>query len=717
MIKVIILLALIVFSVKQVSLAQDELELLDSSDMNVLNDSSAIEDAATSLDEGSGNEKATEEINVADELEDLKTDIGINYLIEKKSDPVTPQINTTIDNKNDAVKTTSGTVLNSATTKEDGKIAQVFDVGDEEKKLLELSKFVEGKIPDAEWSEITQAAKVQQYTVQEKDNLWNIARQLFGSGFYYSKVWALNPNITNPHYIEPGMILVFDLGDQDSLPQIKVGDFSNSKVSGSHGSTGDKTSSLFDFDQFGDESSPGWLSERDKLIKQGIYFQFASEETYDDLANLSKKNLNTEYEKYDPPKANIIIQEPGEQYDDSGFDKTSRITFDFSEGFFLNTFVTSNIVADLGYIDSIPKESIYINKFDTTYVKLDDSLKVRPGDMFSIYTAEGKTSHPITDRDGYRFTIVAQIEAIRPINHLWECKVTEVSGLVKRGDRVTSYVAKINKILKTFSKRNIEAAIIDAYRDTANGLSYGDVIYLDRGRADGVELGTVFEVYSFYDRGTKKRITPDPTYKIGELTVITLTDNFSTALITNSSSEIFLGALSFSKSPEKAAVSARLKNQSTAEDVKKLEANALDELDVELNLDNISSDLLNKAENIQLTEDELEELERKEREKSIIKAHEADLKELEKLESEILEAEKAINQNKIDEDSYLEQQNLNLVEKEIKDPDVNAFESLNDIEKEVGLKYLDQDLNAKENPYGLTELDIEEIDELLNTDL
>ena len=48
--------------------------------------------------------------------------------------------------------------------------------------------------------------------------------------------------------------------------------------------------------------------------------------------------------------------------------------------------------------------------------------------------------------------------------------------------------------------------------------------------------------------------------------------------------------------------------------------------------------------------------------------------------------------------------------------DPNAFESLNDIEGEVGLKFLDEDLNAKENPYGLTEFDLEEIDELLNTD-
>ena len=49
-------------------------------------------------------------------------------------------------------------------------------------------------------------------------------------------------------------------------------------------------------------------------------------------------------------------------------------------------------------------------------------------------------------------------------------------------------------------------------------------------------------------------------------------------------------------------------------------------------------------------------------------------------------------------------------------PEPDAFESLDEIEQEVGKKYLDEDLNARSNPYGLTEFDLEEVDELLNTD-
>ncbi|MAF78230.1 MAG: hypothetical protein CME60_08710 [Halobacteriovoraceae bacterium] len=362
------------------------------------------------------------------------------------------------------------------------------------------------------------------------------------------------------------------------------------------------------------------------------------------------------------------------------------------------------------------KENIFLSRFDHVFVNFDKSVKVKPGDLFSVYVAGGQVKHKVSDRSGYKYTIGAQAKALRKINNLWECELTEVSGLVQRGDRVTVYTPKIGKIIRTFNKRNIEAAIISSYQEAAGGVAYGGVVYLDRGRADGVEMGTVFELYSFMDRGKDKRLTADPTYKIGEVTVISLTDNFATALITSSRTDIPIGTIALTKTEEQAALAAANRNRSVLGAVKDIENKALDELDIELSLDDISKDLLEKADQVQLTEDELEELERQEREKSIIKDHERDLKELERLEAEILEAEEALNEAKVDEDKFLEAQNLNNIERNVKGTDPNAFESLNDIEDEVGLKFLDEDLNSKENPYGLTEFDLEEIDELLNTD-
>jgi nucleoid-associated protein YgaU len=590
--------------------------------------------------------------------------------------------------------------------KEEAKKPVLFDVGSEEKKLLELSKFVQTKITNKEWSEIAKQTKNEKYVVQEGEWLWQISKKLFGTGFYYSKIWAINPYIKNPHEIKPGMVLVFDTGDEDTLPEVKVGTFEEAK-----GKTTSKTfgESLQDF---GDEVEPKWLGERKKLIEQGLYFQFASDENYDDLNQLGKISLIKEWEKYDPPIAEIVITEPGQQYDRVGFDKNSKIVFDYKEGFFLNTFITTNIVEDLGKITAFTKARELIHRFDEIFVEFEESVKPKPGDKFSVYRADGKVSHKVSDRQGFRYTITGQMVVIGKVGNLWKCRVLEITDLVKRGDRVTIYTPKIEKIVQTFTNRKIEAAIIESYTDTVGTLSFGSVVYLDRGRADGVELGNVFETFSFTDEGSGKKISSEPSYKTGELTVVTLTENFSTALITMSNQELDLGTLGYSKTLESVARGKKGESKTKEE----LKESDLENLDIEMNLDDVSEDLLDDADSIKLTDDELEELEGKEREKSVIKEHEKDLKDLEKLETQILDAEAKVYEERKDQDKYLEDINLQDYETS-KVPKEPTLENLNEIEKEIGVKYIDQDLEIKENPFGLTEFDLEEIDRLLNTEV
>lgn len=696
--------------------ADDALELLEASDMELLKDREL-------LDSSQGQEFNISGLEEIDDLDSLKSDtesmegfrtapeMTKEQLIEKQllegdkdstsKDPVKEEI--LVDEKG---------------VSSEGQKVTVFDVGPEEKKLLEFSKFVESKIPSREWNEIAVKSKEGSYTVQEGDWLWKISQELFGSGFYYSKIWSLNPHIKNPHEIKPGMVLLFSTGDADSMPDVKLSEFAEDALTNAmKQGPGVKKTRFFDFSQFGSlADEPPWLRQREKLISQGVYFQYASVETYDDLVNASGKEMTKEYMNYTPPFTQVVIEELGDTYDEHGFDKSSRIQFKYKEGFYLNTFVTTNIVIDLGKIDSMSGENIFAGKLNRVFVEFDDDLKIKPGDQFSVYSPMGKVSHKLSDRSGYRYQISAEVKTIRKINQLWECLVTEVTGLVKRGDRLTTYMPKINKIVKGFSKRNIEGTVIGAFRDRSSIFAPGDVVYLDRGRADGVELGTVFETYGFTDRGTEKKISYDPAYKTGEVVVITLTDNFATGVISLGIDEISLGTLVVSKTLEQAAKASRIKSHKLLKGVKKLESDALDELDVELNLDDISENILDKAASVKLTEDELDELERQEREKSVIKDHEKDLRELERLESELIDAEDKLKQAKLDEDQLLENQNLDHIEKDGTDAPVDAFMSLNEIEKEVGRKYMEQDLNSKENPYGLTEFDLEEIDELLNTE-
>jgi len=588
--------------------------------------------------------------------------------------------------------------------------SKIFDVGKEERELLAKAQNIQGQISDTEWNEVSTAAKVDSYTVVKDDWLFKISKKLFGSGYYYPKIWSLNTFITNPHYIEPGMVLSFTTGSGSSAPEVKLGKFTDQELGAAPGSIGNTNSK--DLSNFGEDAVPNWIGEKKQLTNQGIFFQYSSEETMDDLLDVGAEALNREYENYEPSKNEDEMTIPS-TYDKLGFDKSSKIVYAIKEGFYLSTFLTTNIVQDFGSIVNGPDENIFFTKGNKAYVQFNENMRILSGDLFSIYTSSGKVRHENSDREGYKYSIVGQIKVVRKIKEKWEVEFVDVTGNPQREDRITAYTPKIDRITKTFNNRMIEAAIISSYNPGQSILGFGDVIYLDRGRADGLEMGNVLETYGFKDRLTGKNISDLPTYKTGELTVITLTDNFATALVTRTIKDFYMGDIAITKTKEAHLRELRAREARKFGEREKLAGKELDELDVELNLDNLNDDLLKQADKIQLTDDELAELERQERERSVIKDTERDLKSLERLESEIEQAESILKDAKLDEDKLLEGENLNEIEKKSKNIEQD---SLNEIEENLGKRYVDEDLNSKENPYGLSEFDIEEVDELLNVD-
>lgn len=646
-------------------------------------------------------EEKKEEVSKEDELDALKDDLGgVEFILPEDDKSLL---------KESGVEEKKKIIPKIVNEKDIQGANFIFDVGKEEKQLLSIAKKMQGKIPYKEWNEIASATSTSQYTVVAGDWLWKIATRVFGSGYYYSKIWSLNPYITNPHEIEPGMVLTFNTGSSESTPQVRIGKLFEKTVSKS-----DKKKILDDseFSKWGDDSKPEWIKEREKLKQQGVYVQFASAETDKDLKEASEFGLLKEYEAYEPPRLPFEIDVPTAQYDSIGFDKSSKVSFNYKEGFYLNTFVSTNIVQDFGKVESSIKEGTLFSDWDRVYVRFDENIDVVVGDRFSVYSTDGEVSHKNSDRKGYKYTITGSFKTLQKHGEIWECQIIEATSPIQRGDRLTVYTPKIERITKTFNSRLVEASVFASHAPKMLAI-VGDVVYLDRGRADGVEIGNIFEVYGFKDRATGKKITENPTYKNAELTVINLTDNFATALVTASFRDFYIGDLAISKTKEQAARSTKLKLSKQRGTSNRIKEKALDELDVEMNLSDMSESLLNKADKIEFTEDELAELERQEREKSIMTEGEKDLRALERLEKEITTAEKMLNEARLDEDKLLEGESLDKLEKELL---YEQQESLEEIEENFGKQYLDENLNDKDNPYGLTEFDIEEIDELLNID-
>lgn len=560
---------------------------------------------------------------------------------------------------------------------------QIFQTGPEEKELLVLAESVSHKMSDEEWANIAAASNLTTYTVEPGDWLFKISKKLFGTGFYYPKIWSLNPYIKNPHEIEPGMILVFDPGAGDAPPQVSVG----------------TKESMADADS-------KWFQEKEELKKQGNYVGFANQEDEENLKNYLNMVENDEYKKYTPPALDVATKIPTDLYDKSGFDKTTKVAGRFKEGFALNTFVSTNVVQDFGELASAINEGNYIGVTDHVYLKFNGEKTPQVGESYSIYSPKGKMSNKNSDREGIEYTIVGDVKILRKLDDLWEAVVTHANGVVERGFRITVYTPKIEKIYKTYNSRVIDGSILGSFSRINSFLSMGDVVYLDRGRADGVEIGNVFEAYDFVDRGKHKAISKLPAYRNGELTVITVTDNFATALVSLSERDFKVGDLVTTKSPERAAKELRQRKKDFTLDskVEKLARKPI----IDVPTDDLTNEMLSQAVNTKLTPEEQAKLDELEKEKGYLTGTDPDQVSLEKLESEVVKAEKNI----LPQDQKAEAANLEDIEdsQNMKNRDLDA------LERQVGRKYVDEKLNNKDNPYGLSEYDVETVDELINTE-
>ena len=64
----------------------------------------------------------------------------------------------------------------------------------------------------------------EEYIIQPGDTLWDISDQLLDDPFWWPKLWSYNPNILNPHLIEPGMRIVFAPSNGVLPPSLSLAD-------------------------------------------------------------------------------------------------------------------------------------------------------------------------------------------------------------------------------------------------------------------------------------------------------------------------------------------------------------------------------------------------------------------------------------------------------------------------------------------------------------
>jgi chemotaxis protein MotB len=175
---------------------------------------------------------------------------------------------------------------------------------------------------------------------------------------------------------------------------------------------------------------------------------------------------------------------------------------------------------------------------DVLYLRLKNPGDVALGDLFTIYKRPRKVFHPTTGQYmGYLVNRLAVVEVTQVDNDLTTVKVVRAYAAISPGDPVMKFVFPTNEEASGGqpSVSDVAGRIVEFQSNmgTMNLVAQRNVVYLDRGREDGIRPGDRMEIVR--SGGNLPQRT------VGGLKVLSIEDRTATALITRSISRILKG--------------------------------------------------------------------------------------------------------------------------------------------------------------------------------
>jgi hypothetical protein len=185
---------------------------------------------------------------------------------------------------------------------------------------------------------------------------------------------------------------------------------------------------------------------------------------------------------------------------------------------------------DIGKLLFTQKGSTLIDKGDIVYLETSGSSE--PGSTYFTIKSVKKVKHPITDEKlGHQIAITGVLEIIGSDNNVLKALVKNTFDDISVGDGLLPFIDMVPPLsIDQPRTPDISGYIVES-RINSSISSLGDIIFLDKGSNDGVDVGDVFNA-----------ITEQPVRRnVGKVQIIRTEPATSTAVIKKSTTEITLG--------------------------------------------------------------------------------------------------------------------------------------------------------------------------------
>jgi len=208
---------------------------------------------------------------------------------------------------------------------------------------------------------------------------------------------------------------------------------------------------------------------------------------------------------------------------------------------FISGYLSTDEEKPLGHlIHTDTKGPDYLITNDKVYINLGVRDGTRPGDRFAIYRlGKGRVKHPKTGKDlGRLVTIAGVVEVDQVEEQSSKARIIKCYQPLGRSEMLKPYVeVVVPKNVKPLPVQKSNEGCIVALREPEMAATTYKVAYIDKGLADGIMPGDVFEIYREQkdypdpDRGGKVRLSD---LKVGAVQVLAVRNNTSSAYISAS---------------------------------------------------------------------------------------------------------------------------------------------------------------------------------------
>jgi len=357
-----------------------------------------------------------------------------------------------------------------------------------------------------------------EYTIQKGDTLWDLSQKFLANPWYWPKIWSLNPGIENPHWIYPGekLRVVPGEGGAQASGQVESGQQAAPQPQ---------------------ENAP----EAEVAAPQGdpsVSVNLSKSADLDVVRRNSRESKSASNSvsvsgklAFTPPPV-VSVRASG--------------------------LVSAEQKKNAGTLDASFEEKQMLSPYDTAYVLFKGEVPVRPGDELVLFRPAGEIVDPVTHKklaDQTRTVGIAKVLSIR--GHQCTVQIERNFEEIERGDLARPYVAQEKRVAPRPNAADVNGFIVGDTGKEISELGESNVVYIDRGSADGVREGNTFAVVRRGDglnesmvsaramsggsQAAKASKVDVPKENVGLLLVTDTSEHVSTAVVVKSVRELSPG--------------------------------------------------------------------------------------------------------------------------------------------------------------------------------